>query len=166
MQPETDRLQLPLLVTAQAQKEMTHNEALAMLDALVQPVVVSVAPTAVPVAPTAGQAWIVGAGAAGAWTGHDGAIAIFGSGGWRFCAAREGMSVWSVADGLVFRRVGSGWVGGAVTATSVSIGGQQVVGSRGAAIADLLGGTNVDAEARAVLAAVLERMRTHGLIAA
>ena len=136
MQPETDRLQLPLLVTAQAQKEMTHNEALAMLDALVQPVVVSVPLTDVPVAPTAGQVWNVGADAAGAWTGHDGAIAIFGTGGWRFGAASEGMSVWSVADGLAFRRVGLSWIGGAETATSLSIGGQQVVGPRGSAIAD------------------------------
>ena len=46
---QTDRFALPLLATAQAQKEMTHNEALALLDAVVQPVVVAVAPASVPV---------------------------------------------------------------------------------------------------------------------
>jgi len=35
--PSTPRLALPLLAVAQAQKEVTHNEALALLDLLVQP---------------------------------------------------------------------------------------------------------------------------------
>ena len=51
---QTDRLSLPLLAVAQAQKEATHNEALVLIDALVQPVVVSVAPASVPLASTAG----------------------------------------------------------------------------------------------------------------
>ncbi|WP_312846581.1 hypothetical protein [Sphingopyxis sp. PET50] len=37
--PSTARLALPLLAMAQAQKEVTHNEALTLLDLLVQPVV-------------------------------------------------------------------------------------------------------------------------------
>ena len=37
----TDRLRLPRLAAAQAQKEMTHNEALTLLDAAVQATVVA-----------------------------------------------------------------------------------------------------------------------------
>lgn len=41
----------------------------------------------------------------------------------------------------------------------------QVVGTRGAAVADASGGATVDAEARTALNALLARLRTHGLIA-
>lgn len=165
MQLHTDRLSLPLLATAQAQKEITHNEALVLLDALVQPTVVAVAPAAVPAAPVAGQAWIVGTGATGVWAGQDGALAIFTAGGWRFAALPEGAQVWSIADSLTFRRVGLDWQRGIVSATSVSVGGQQVVGARGTAIANPAGGSVIDVEGRTAIVAVLDRLRTHGLIA-
>ena len=106
MQLRTERLALPLLATAQAQKEMTHNEALVLLDALVQPTVVSVAPVAVPTTPIAGQAWVVGTAPTDTWAGHAGDLAIFTAGGWRFVAAHEGMQVWSIADSVSFRRAG------------------------------------------------------------
>lgn len=38
----TARLKLPFLVPGQAQKELFHNEALQIIDMLVQPVVASV----------------------------------------------------------------------------------------------------------------------------
>lgn len=62
----TDRLALALIAPGQAQKEMTHNEALARLDIMVQPVVQAIAPASVPASPTFGQCWIVGVGASGA----------------------------------------------------------------------------------------------------
>ena len=162
---QTDRLSLPLLAVAQAQKEMTHNEALAQLDALVQPVVVAVAPASVPVAPVAGQGWIVGSAAPGAWAGHGGAVAVWTAGGWRFLTPFEGMAVWSLADSMLFRRTSVAWVAGVLAGRMVVLEGLQVVGARGAAIASPSGGTTVDAEARAAVAAVLERLRTHGMIA-
>ena len=161
----TERLGLPLLATAQAQKEMTHNEALILLDGLVQPAVVSVAPVSVPGMPVAGQAWVVGPSATGDWTGHDGAIALYTAGGWRFVPPREGMAVWSIADGYAYRRIDSSWVGGVIKASALSIGGMQVVGSRGAAVVAPSGGAVIDVEARAALSAALERLRSHGLIA-
>lgn len=48
---------------------------------------------------------------------------------------------------------------------SVLIGGQQVVGARGAAIAGPAGGAMVDSEARAAIAQILSALGTHGLIA-
>ncbi len=50
----TDRLALVLIAPGQAQKEMTHNEALARLDIMVQAVVQSVAPASVPASPMLG----------------------------------------------------------------------------------------------------------------
>ena len=162
---QTDRLSLPLHAVAQAQKEMTHNEALVQLDALVQPVVVAVAPSNVPVAPVAGQGWIVGSAAPGGWAGHDGALAVWTAGGWRFLAPFEGMTVWSLADSIFFRRTSTAWVAGVLSGRTLVLDGLQVVGARGAAISSPVGGATIDAEARTAVTAVLERLRTHGLIA-
>jgi hypothetical protein len=162
--PISDRLKLPFLAAAQAQKEMTHNEALALLDIAVQPVVQAVAPAGVPTAPVAGQCWIVGASPTGDWSGQAGALAAWTAGGWRFVAPFEGMTAWSIVDGLVVRRAGSAWVVGEVTAAKLSVGGQQVVGPRRPAISAPSGGTVVDIQARASIAAMLLSLTAHGLI--
>lgn len=47
----------------------------------------------------------------------------------------------------------------------LKVNGTKVVGARGAAVADPVGGVTVDAECRAQLALLLARCRTHGLIA-
>lgn len=144
----TDRLGLPTLAAAQAQKEITHNEALTLLDAAVQAVVLAVAPAAVPSSPTRGQCWIVGAGATGDWAGQDGALAAWTDGGWRFVAPFDGMAAWSIADGGVTRRIAGSW------RTSVP----------GNAIADPRGGGVVDLEARAGLIALLGILRAQGIV--
>jgi len=59
---ETKKLALPLMAEAQAQKHVTHNEALLKLDALVQLSVRSRALADPPAAPVDGEAWIVAAG--------------------------------------------------------------------------------------------------------
>ena len=160
----TDRLALPLLNAGQAQKEVTHNEALALVDILVQPVVQSVAPATVPASPVLGQSWVVGVGAAGAWAGHDGAIAGWTSGGWRFAAPQEGMQFWSIADGAVIRRSAGAWLVGVQTAKSITVNTLQVVGPQQAAVASPTGGTVIDTQARASIAGLLSALRTHGLI--
>jgi hypothetical protein len=161
----TDRLALPLLVAGQAQKEVWHNEALIQLDLLVQGVVVAVAPSSIPTSPGIGQCWIVGPGLSGVWAGKANHIAGWTSGGWRFAAPLEGMAVWSLADGVSVRRSASAWIKGELTATSVKIAGNQVVGGRQAAIAAPTGGTVIDSEARLALSTLLAAVRAHGLIA-
>ena len=162
----SDRLKLPLLAAAQAQKEVTHNEALALADIAVQAVVQAVAPTNVPASPVVGQCWIVGAAPTGAWTGRAGNIAGWTSGGWRFVAPFEGMRVWSLTDGVIVRRGASAWLVGAMTAASLSVGGQQVVGARAARITAPTGGTTIDSQARAAIAALIAGLETHGLFSA
>lgn len=165
MTDTTDRLSLPLLAAGQAQKEATHNEALALADMLVQPVIQSLAPATVPASPTSGQCWIIGTGATGAWAGHDGAIACWTSGGWRFAPAFPGMTVWNLANGLPVRRTATGWVEGESNATVYKVNNTQVLTSRQAAIANPIGGSVVDAEGRLAIANILAALRTHGLIA-
>lgn len=161
---DTHRIGLPLLEQAQAQKETTHNEALALLDIVTQAVVVAIAPGTIPAAPQPGQCWIVGAVPSGAWAGRAHAIAGWTEGGWRFVDAIEGMSVWSLADNMLARFSLGEWDVGRATAATFSIGGQQVVGARQASIAAPTGGSVVDVEARSVIVALTARLTAHGLI--
>jgi Protein of unknown function (DUF2793) len=164
MAEASDRFALPFIAAGQAQKEILHNEALMLLDCLVQPVVVSVAPASVPVTPALGQCWIVGLTPAGDWSGKAKHIACWTSGGWRFAAPLEGTTCWSVADGVSARFASGNWLVGQVTANVVRIGGNQVVGARQSAIASPTGGTTNDTEARLAIASILTALRTHGLI--
>ncbi len=160
---QTDRLKLPLLAAAQAQKEVTHNEALALADIAVQTVVQSVAPASVPATPVIGQCWIVGASPTGAWAGHAGAIAAWTSGGWRFVAPFEGMQAWSIADGTTVRRTTAAWLVGDLTAATLSVAGNQVVGTRRPRVLAPTGGSTIDSQARTTLAALIAGLEAHGL---
>ena len=159
------RLALPYLYSGQAQKETMHNEALALLDLAVQPVVVAVGVNAPPAAPVEGTCWIVGTVPTGAWSGQAGTLAGWTAGGWRFVPATDGAVVWSLADAVTARRVAGVWTIGVVAARRVEISGVQVVGARRAAISDASGGTVIDVQARATIAAMLAMLRGHGLIA-
>lgn len=85
--------------------------------------------------------------------------------GWRFVAPIDGMIVWVEADGVAWRYVGDTWQVGDLAGRRVSIGGVQVIGSRGDAIGDPTGGSVIDDEARAAIVAILAALRSHGLIA-
>lgn len=101
----TARLDLPLIASEQAQKHVTHNEALLVLDALVQLRLDALAETVPPGAPDEGATYGIGAGATGAWEGRDGAVAAWTQGGWRFAAPAEGWLGWdkAAARPVVFR---------------------------------------------------------------
>ena len=165
MTETTDRLALVLIAPGQAQKEMTHNEALARLDIMVQPVVQAIAPASVPASPTFGQCWIVGVGASGAWAGRDGAIAAWTAGGWRFVTPFEGMTAWSITDSMQVTRRGTDWIIGEVNAQQVRINNVRVITVRQPAIATPVGGAMVDSESRDAISSILGVLRTHGLIA-
>jgi hypothetical protein len=159
------RLGLPYLYAGQAAKELMHNEALALLDLAVQPAVEAVGVDVPPAGPAEGQAWIVGAAPAGAWAGRAHALAGWTGGGWRFVAATEGASVWNKEAGVAAQFVSGEWHLGDMRARRVLVDGDPVVGARQPAIADPAGGSVADAEARAAVTAVLEALRTHGLVA-
>ena len=161
----TARLALPLLQAGQAQKELSHNEALTLLDFAAQPVVTAVGRNDPPATPVPGACWIVGGAPVGAWAGRADALAGWTTGGWRFVAARDGLAAWSVADAAEARFSQGRWTIGVLRATSVTIAGSTVLGARQPAIAAASGGGVVDTEVRAALANVLAALRNHGLIA-
>ena len=160
----TARLGLRFLSAGQAQKEVTHNEALQTLDALVAGAVEERPRADPPTAPAVGACYIVGSAPTGEWAGKPQYLAAFTSAGWRLLPPVEGMTLFVRSEALsaVYRE--GAWELGQVRASSLLIGGEQVVGSRAAAIASASGGATVDSEARAVLDQILGALRQHGLI--
>ncbi len=164
MTDRSARFALPYILPGQAQKEVFHNEALALLDGALHPCVEEVGLSAPSSDPQVGQRWIVGADASGAWAGHEAELAVWTAGGWRFVTPVAGMAVWVRNAGHPVLWTGAAWNNGALPTNGVAVGGLQVVGARQPAVPSPSGGTTIDAEARAALGQVIVALRSHGLI--
>ena len=103
----TPALGLPYILNGQAQKHVTHNEALVALDALVQLAVRSVGADEPPADPVEGDRHVVGDAPTGAWVDHPGAVAAFTGGAWRFHTPLPGWI--AVHDGTVLVRGETAW---------------------------------------------------------
>lgn len=86
----TTRLSLPYIAPQQAQKQVTYNEAMQVLDVLVQPSVKSRTTTTPPGSPALGDTYLVAPAATGAWSGKDNKFASFVNGAWSFRDAANG----------------------------------------------------------------------------
>lgn len=106
----TPHLALPLIAPAQAQKHVTHNEAIALFDALVQLSVLDRDLSAPPGAPADGDRYIVGPSPTGDWSDHAGAVAWFDVNAWRFLAPVAGWIAWVADEALALAWSGSAWV--------------------------------------------------------
>jgi hypothetical protein len=106
----TPHLNLSLLAAEQAQKHVTVNEALVLLDALIHLSVKNKNLTVLPLSPAEGDRYIVAASATGAWAGQSGKIALFNGGAWVFIAPREGFRTWLEDDNALYIHDGSVWV--------------------------------------------------------
>ncbi|MBU6297512.1 MAG: DUF2793 domain-containing protein [Alphaproteobacteria bacterium] len=90
----TPNLQLPYLAAAQAQKHVTVNEALGLLDTVVQLAVESRALTDPPASPADGACYIPASGAAGAWAAWDFNLAVWRDGAWSKLVPKDGWKAW------------------------------------------------------------------------
>lgn len=165
MSLESARLQIPYLAAGQAQKELTHNEAVTLMDVGLAASVESAGLNTPPSSPVPGQCWIVGPVPAEAWAGHSDALACWTEWGWRFLPAVEGWSVWIKDQQLWAVREGSAWIVGRLRGSAIYLNGQQVVGARQPPVSVPVGGAVVDPDARAAIEAIISRLVAHGLIA-
>lgn len=143
----TGRHRLPLLAVSQALKEVTHNEALVLIDALLHTEIeniLSLAP--VPTDIDIGKCWLIGPAPSGSWATKSGHIAIWVGGSWRFVEPQNGMRVWTKALNRQILYVTGQWI----SAPVISVPN---------------GGTVVDIQARATLIAILQFFRSTGILA-
>lgn len=103
---------MPELVVGQAGKELTHNQALAVLDQLAQAVVVDKDLTAPPGSPANGAMYIVAASATGVWAGQSGKLAFWLAtvAAWTFITPADGWSVWVTDEAVRYERKAGAWV--------------------------------------------------------
>lgn len=103
-------LSLPYLMPAQAQKHVTHNEALQILDALVQLRVTRFDAETAPIEPQPGEAYALGENPTGTWAGQAGSLAIWQGEGWLYLLPQQGWRAWSLQETALRIWDGTAWV--------------------------------------------------------
>ncbi len=106
---ETPNLALPLIAAAQAQKHVTHNEALRALDAIVQCAISDRDLSVPPGSPGEGRRYIVAPSPSGAWAGKAGQVAAWQDGVWTFYAPAAGFLAYLVDEARLLVHDGSAW---------------------------------------------------------
>lgn len=104
----TPRHSLPLMAAGQAQKEVSHNEALIVIDRWLHLVVETRRAKSSPAEPVAGSAYIVPADAIGSWAGAGGCVASYDGFGWILDRPRRGALAW-IADERCFAVFDGAW---------------------------------------------------------
>lgn len=110
MPEQSANLALPYIAAAQAQKHVTHNEAVRRLDAFVQLVLESASETAPPPVPDEGARWFVPAGASGAFAAKEGMLAAYEAGAFDFLPVRAGFLAFIRDEGRLALFDGGAWV--------------------------------------------------------
>ncbi len=110
MTDSTPRTGAPLLAAAQAQKHVTHNEALYQFDAFLCARFIDRTLTAPPGSPADGDTYLVAATATGDWAGQDGKIAYSADGSWRFYAPFAGLVAFVSDENKLILYTASAWV--------------------------------------------------------
>lgn len=112
---DTPKLDMPEIAEAQSQKYLTHNEALRILDAIVQGNVVDKDLIVPPGSPSDGDTYIVGSptdSTSDDWENHDDEIAYYQSSAWIFVTPAEGWVVYVQDEDAFYTYVSAsdGWV--------------------------------------------------------
>lgn len=105
MTSASPRLDLPLLQPSQAQKHVTHNEALLRLDGAVQMTLQSLSRSAPPEEPVIGDCYFTADTATGDWAPHPRMVAAYTASGWVYLQPAEGWMAWDMSRGrcVVYR---------------------------------------------------------------
>jgi len=98
MSDTSPRLDLPYIAPSQAQKHVTHNEAIRRLDGLTQIAVKNFNATTPPGAPENGDMYALAASPTGDWAGHAAMLALWSDNTWIFMPPDDGWLAWGVAE--------------------------------------------------------------------
>lgn len=104
------RLSLPYLLPSQAQKHVTHNQALDLLDVLAQLNVLEFDADTPPALPVDGDVFALGAAPTGVWAGRAEKLAVFNVDTWVFLTPREGWQAANAVNQSMSVFSGGAWV--------------------------------------------------------
>lgn len=107
---ETTNLKMPYIMASQAQKHVTHNEAIRVLDALVQISVLDLDLSAPPESPLEGARYIPASVSTGEWAGKEGMIAAFQDSVWMFYSPMAGFLAYVEDEKLIYVFDGALWL--------------------------------------------------------
>ena len=123
----TANLGLPYIYTDQAQKEVTINESLTTIDAILNNGAISISETTPPITAIDGEVYIIPSGATGIWSGQQNKIAHYNSNfGWRYISPNEGVTIWVNDEDKLYTFDGTSWVE-SISALSGTPSGKSVV---------------------------------------
>ena len=110
MSDVTPHLGLPLIAASQAQKHVTHNEALGLLDAVVQLACLDKDLTAPPSSPAEGDRYlVVTSNPGGAWAGLAGQVVRYADGVWAGAVPRAGWVAYVADEADLYIFDGTAW---------------------------------------------------------
>ncbi|WP_170326668.1 DUF2793 domain-containing protein [Ruegeria arenilitoris] len=110
MSQNSPRLNLPFLQPSQAQKHVTHNEALRQLDLITQLSVATTNASTPPAVPDQGEVHALGPSPTGDWTGQAGKLAAWLDNAWHFVTPGMGWRAWDESAGQIVIWDGSAWI--------------------------------------------------------
>lgn len=105
----TARLDLPLIQPSQAQKHVTHNEALQVLDGLVQAALEETGANTPPFEPVTGTLYAIGPSPTDDWAGEPNKLALRITEAWLFIDPQVGWRAWDKATEQFKVFDGTGW---------------------------------------------------------
>lgn len=118
MSDSTPHHSLPLLQASQSQKHITHNEALTLIDGLLQLSVISRSVNTPPTSPSDGDRYLVGDTPSAEWLNQTGNLAFYVAGSWRYSSPQVGWFVWVEDEAVYLSYSGSAWGAAVVEAQS------------------------------------------------
>jgi hypothetical protein len=105
----TPNIGMPEISQSQSSKEITHNQALRILDVLVPIALVQDKDLTAPPEHVAGNMYIVAKGARDAWSGQDDKLAYSDGLAWHFITPKNGWPAYVIAETKQYRYNSSSW---------------------------------------------------------
>jgi hypothetical protein len=105
----TVNLDISLVASNQAQKEVTVNTAISTIDAILNRGAIDRALNTPATSPAEGDLYILGTTPTGAWSGHANDVAYYQT-TWKFINPNEGLTVWVNDENMQYSWDGAAWV--------------------------------------------------------
>lgn len=106
----TPNIGLPELTQSQSSKEITHNQALRIMDVLIPVAIVQDKDLTTPPNHVAGNLYIVASGATGTWANQDNKLAYSDGSTWYFITPKNRWPAYVVDESRQYRYNGTNWI--------------------------------------------------------